>query len=125
MLRCGIDLIETSRVADGIERFGERFLNRFFTAGERADCNDQPQRLAARIAAKEAVAKALGTGIGDIGWREIEIRCGERGRPMLHLHGAALEIARSLGLTEWDISLTHTADYASAVAVAFGGLSVS
>ncbi len=119
MLRCGIDLIENERVAQGIARLGERFLNRFFTAGEREDCADKPHRLAARLAAKEAVAKALGTGIGDVSWQDIEIRCNNpRGRPVLHLHGAAAALAAQMELTEWDISLTHTRDYASAVAVA-------
>lgn len=119
MIRCGIDLIENRRIEEGIARLGERFLNRFFTPGERADCEDKPHRLAARLAAKEAVAKALGTGIGDVGWRDIEIRCNnERGRPTLHLHSAAAKIAAEMGLTQWDISLTHTAEYASAVAVA-------
>lgn len=119
MLCCGIDLIETQRVADGIDRLGERFLDRFFTPGEREDCGDKPQRLAARLAAKEAVAKALGTGIGDVGWRDIEIRCNnDRGRPTLHLHGAAAVVAAEMGLTQWDVSLTHTKDHASAVAVA-------
>lgn len=118
MLRCGIDMIENHRVEEGIARLGERFLNRFFTPGERADCEDKPHRLAARFAGKEAVAKALGTGIGDVSWQEIEIRCGERGRPVLHLHGAAAALSAQMGLTEWDISLTHTAEYASAVAVA-------
>lgn len=121
MLRCGIDMVENERIVQGIERLGERFLNRFFTSGEREDCNDQPHRLAARFAAKEAVAKALGTGIGDVGWKEIEIRCNNpRGRPMLYLHGAAAIVAAEIGLTEWDVSLTHTASYASAVAVAQG-----
>jgi holo-[acyl-carrier protein] synthase len=119
MLRCGIDLIENQRVEEGITRFGERFLNRFFTLGERTDCEDQPQRLAARLAAKEAVAKALGTGIGDVSWQEIEIRCNnDRNRPTLYLHGAAAALAQQMGLTQWDISLTHTADYSSAIAVA-------
>lgn len=119
MLRCGIDMIENARVVEGIERFGDRFLNRFFTPGERQDCNDQPHRLAARFAAKEAVAKALGTGIGDVSWREIEIRCNNpRNRPTLFLHGEAAKVAAEMGLTQWDISLTHTADYAAAVAVA-------
>jgi holo-[acyl-carrier protein] synthase len=117
MLRCGIDMIEISRVEDGIARFGERFLNRFFTPGERADCNDQPHRLAARLAGKEAVAKALGTGIGVVGWRDIEIRA-NGSRPTLHLHGAAAQTSNSLGITQWDISLTHTRTDASAVAVA-------
>lgn len=119
MIRCGIDLIETQRVAEGIERLGERFLNRFFTAGEREDCGDNPMRLAARLAAKEAVAKALGTGIGEVSWREIEIRCNnDRNRPTLHLHGAAAEVAAEMGLSQWDVSLTHTRDHASAVVVA-------
>lgn len=118
MLRCGIDLIENRRVEEGIARLGERFLNRFFTSGERADCEDTPYRLAARLAAKEAVAKVFGTGIGDVSWREIEILRDERGRPVLHLHGAAAALAQQMGLTEWDVSLTHTAEYASAIAVA-------
>ena len=121
MLRCGIDIIEHERIAGGIERLGERFLNRFFTAGEREDCEDQPHRLAARLAAKEAIGKALGTGIGDVGWKEIEIRVNNpRKRPVLHLHGAAAEVSAELGLTQWDVSLTHTRELASAVAVAIG-----
>jgi holo-[acyl-carrier protein] synthase len=119
MIRCGIDMIECERIAGGIERLGERFLNRFFTAGEREDCNDVPHRLAARFAGKEAVGKALGTGIGDVSWVEIEIRVNNpRGRPVLILHGAARQLADELGLAEWDISLTHTQDMASAVVVA-------
>jgi len=120
VIRCGIDQIEIARVEEGIARLGERFLARLFTPGERADCADQPARLAARFAAKEAVAKALGTGIGDISWQEIEIRTGERGRPILILHGNAARLAAELGLREWDISLTHTAELAAAVAVAAG-----
>lgn len=119
MIRCGIDMIECQRIADGIDRLGERFLNRFFTAGEREDCDDVPHRLAARFAGKEAVGKALGTGIGDVRWVEIEIRVNNpRRRPVLILHGAAKDIADEMGLTEWDVSLTHTKEMASAVAVA-------
>lgn len=121
MIRCGIDMIENQRIADGIARLGERFLKRFFTSGEREDCEDQPHRLAARLAGKEAVAKALGTGIGDVRWVEIEIRCNNpRNRPTLILHGDAARIAEEMGLTEWDVSLTHTKEYASAVAIALG-----
>jgi len=117
-LRCGIDLIDIERVEGGITRLGERFLNRFFTARERADCEDRPYRLAARLAAKEAVSKALGTGIGDIQWVEIEILSDARGRPILHLHGAAQTLSDSLGITQWDVSLTHTTTTAAAIAIA-------
>jgi holo-[acyl-carrier protein] synthase len=121
MLRCGIDMIEHERVEAGIQRLGERFLNRFFTAGEREDCDDKPHRLAARLAAKEAVSKALGTGIGDVSWKEIEIRVNNpRKRPVLILHGAAAQLAQEMGLTQWDVSLTHSKEYASAMAVAMG-----
>ncbi len=119
MIRCGTDMIECQRIAAGIDRFGERFLNRFFTAGERADCDDRPQRLAARFAGKEAVSKALGTGIGDLRWLEIDLRVDNpRRRPELVLHGAARALADDMGLTEWDISLTHTQTMAAAVVVA-------
>ena len=112
-------MIECERIAAGIERFGERFLQRFFTAGEREDCADNPTRLAARFAAKEAVAKALGTGIGDVSWLEIEIRTdNERRRPTLHLHGAAKSLTHDLNLNEWDVSLSHSNALAIAVAVA-------
>lgn len=120
MLRTGIDLIEIDRIARAIERHGERFLNRFFTPGERAICEDQPFRLAARIAAKEATAKALGVGIGDVKWVEIEVGCDERKRPLLLLHGAAADLARDLGLTEWEVSLTHSGNQAGAVVVMLG-----
>ena len=119
MIRCGVDMIECERIASGIDRLGERFLNRFFTAGERLDCADTPYRLAARFAAKEAVGKALGTGIGDVSWVEIEIRTdNERRRPQLTLHGKAKARADEMGLTEWDISLTHSKTLAIAVALA-------
>ena len=118
MIRCGVDMIECERIASGIERFGERFLQRFFTEGERLDCADKPARLAARFAAKEAVAKALGTGIGDVRWVEIEVRSDERGRPKLILHGGAQQLADELRLAEWDISLSHTDTQAIAIAVA-------
>ena len=120
MLRCGVDLLSVERVASGMERHGERFLKRFFTPGERDDCEDSPMRLAARLAGKEAVAKALGTGIGDVSWLEIEIRNHpETSRPQLFLHGAALALSNRLGLACWDVSLSHTQEQAIAMAVAY------
>lgn len=118
MLRCGVDLLEIERVEASYARFGGRFLRRFFTPGEQADCNGQPHRMAARIAGKEAVAKALGTGIGPVRWTDIEIRNTDNGRPVLYLHGAAQAVAADLDITEWDISLTHTDALASAFCVA-------
>jgi holo-[acyl-carrier protein] synthase len=121
MLRVGVDMIEVSRLERAAQRHGERFFARFFTPQERAYCQDQPRRLAARLAAKEAVGKALGTGIGDVMWVEIEIAHDERGRPILRLHGEAARLAADMGLSQWDISLSHTEENALAFVVAMGG----
>jgi len=107
------------RVEQAISRHGERFFNRFFTTAERDYCQDQAHRLAARIAAKEAVAKVFGTGIGDVQWVDIEILADSRKRPVLHLHGNAQELAATMGLHSWDVSLSHTRTQAIAFAVAF------
>jgi holo-[acyl-carrier protein] synthase len=118
MLRVGVDMIEVARIEEAMARHGERFFSRFFTEGERAACADVAQRLAARFAAKEAVAKALGTGIGDIKWVEIEVVSDARGRPLVQLHGAALALAQQMGLQVWELSLSHTASHAIAFVVA-------
>lgn len=119
-LAVGVDLEQVSRVATLLERHPERFLERHFTPRERADCAGAANRIAARWAAKEAVAKALGSGIGRMGWHEVEIVCDARGAPELHLHGEALRVARELGLSRWSISLSHVGDHALAVAAAVG-----
>jgi holo-[acyl-carrier protein] synthase len=119
-LRTGIDLCEVSRIRDAIQRHGERFLARIFTPTERTQCGDNYPSLAARFAAKEAVAKALGTGLGEISFTEIEIIRGASGEPLLHLHGDALSAAEKLGLKEWAISLSHTQEQAVASVVASG-----
>lgn len=120
MLRTGVDIIEVSRIQAAAARHGERFYVRFFTPGERAYCGDRFPALAARFAAKEAVAKALGTGIGDVNWTDIEVVNDERGRPEIVLHGSAVEIAGRLGLREWSLSLSHTHEHAIAFVVATG-----
>ncbi len=120
MLRTGVDMIEVARIEQAMARYGERFFARFFTSTERAQANDHPARLAARFAAKEATAKALGSGIGAVRWIDIEICTDEQGRPHLHLYHAAAEKAYALGLTEWEVSLSHTHDYAIAFVVAQG-----
>ncbi|MCJ7513013.1 MAG: holo-ACP synthase [Anaerolineales bacterium] len=118
MIRSGVDIIEIERVARAIERHGSRFYSRFFTEREVAESRKHPPALAARFAAKEAVAKALGTGIGEVGWTEIEIVNGPRRQPELRLHGAAARLAGELGLGEWSVSLSHTHQHAVAFAVA-------
>jgi len=121
MLRAGVDMIEVDRIDQAILRHGERFFERFFTKQELIDSNGRTTTLAARFAAKEAVAKALGTGIGEVGWLEIEILTGPRREPILLLHGDALRVSRQLGLSHWTISLSHTHEHAMAVAVALSG----
>ena len=120
MLRTGVDLIETSRVAEAIERHGDRFLKRVFTEHELKECNGRVTSLAARFAAKEAVAKALGTGIGDVSWLEIEIRSDEKKAPHLVFHGEAERLVKQLGLTTWSVSLSHTESQAIALVVMAG-----
>jgi holo-[acyl-carrier protein] synthase len=113
-------MIEVTRIERGLARFGRRFADRFFTEQEQSYCNGRAERLAGRFAVKEAVAKALGTGIGDVRWTDIEVVCSGRGRPELVLHNAALKLAEQSGLTQWSISLSHTATHAIGFAVAQG-----
>lgn len=120
MLRTGIDLIEIERIATITQRHGERFLQRVFTPQELAEVGNNPASLAARFAAKEATSKALGTGIGEVSWQDIEILRGPNREPVLHLHGAAQQLAQSLGLQTWSLSLSHTHAYAIAMVVAIG-----
>ena len=118
MLRSGVDIIEIDRLKQSLARHGERFLQRVYTPAEIERYRDRPQSLAARWAAKEAVAKALGTGIGEVGWKEIQVLEDDRRAPRLLLSGNAAALARALGLSEWAISLSHTNDLAIAFVVA-------
>ena len=119
-LRTGVDLIELERVETTIQRHGERFLERIFTSQELVEAGENVASLAARFAAKEATAKALGTGIGDVGWKEIEILRGPARQPHLLLHGRAADLADVLELANWSISLTHSHSHAIALVVAIG-----
>jgi holo-[acyl-carrier protein] synthase len=114
----GIDLIEVPRIARSIERYGERFLQRIFTDDEIAYCRARAsaaESFAARFAAKEAGAKALGTGIQHgVSWKELEVRRAPDSRPTLFLSGRARAIAGQLGVTRVSLSLTHTASLAVA-----------
>ncbi|MFC2054155.1 holo-ACP synthase [Chloroflexota bacterium] len=116
----GIDLIEIERFQSAIDRHGDRLLKKIFTPRELSDVGDKPASLAVRFAAKEAVAKSLGTGIGPIDWQEIEILRAATGQPILQLAGAAAQLASQRGLTNWSISLSHTQTYGVAVAAAIG-----
>jgi len=118
MLATGVDLIEIERVERSIERLGQRFLDRIFTEQEQVYCNGRVPSLAGRFAVKEAVSKALGTGIGDMRWVDIEIVCDDRGRPELRLHDTAHALAETLGLKHWSISISHTNTHAIGFVVA-------
>src|SRR4030042_1529345 len=117
-LRTGIDLIEIDRFASAYQRHDQRLLRRLFTPIELAENGENMASLAARFAAKEAVAKAFGTGIGNISWQDIEIRRGRSGEPILHLHGAAQKMAEEQNISTWSISLSHTQSHAIALVVA-------
>ena len=119
---CGIDLVEVQRVAAAFDRWGERFRNRIFTAEEQAYCDAMPNPIlhyAARWAAKEAVAKAFGTGIGAaLSWLDIEVKNQpETGMPFIRLSPRASSLAKKANVGDVLISLTHTDHYAAAQAI--------
>jgi holo-[acyl-carrier protein] synthase len=120
-LRVGIDLVQVSRIADSLERFGERFLRRVFTDDEIAYAKSAPaltaERLAARFAAKEATMKALEIGDAAISWRDIEVSRAPSGACELTLRGAAGQAAARCGAESLALSLSHEGDYAAAVVV--------
>jgi holo-[acyl-carrier protein] synthase len=117
----GIDLAEIGRIQQSIDRYGNRFLNRIYTAAEQAYClhkRNSAESFAARFAAKEAGAKALGTGISQgVSWLEIEVVRHPGGRPGLRFHGRAAQVAARLGAARIALSITHTAGLAMASVV--------
>lgn len=119
-VQCGVDLVEIERIARAIERWGERFLHRVWTDRELAVCQGRWPELAARFAAKEAISKALGTGMSaGVTWRDIEVLSDRSGKPHVVLHGPAKQLAGNLGLHGWAISLSHARDVACAFVVAY------
>ena len=120
-LGTGIDIIEVTRIATSYEKFGERFVNRILLPDEIAYCRSHKNPapfLAARFAAKEAISKAFGTGIGAaLGWQDLEIRRKESGEPYVVLHGKGEQLFAARNAKRLFISLSHTANYAAAMAV--------
>ncbi len=120
ILRTGVDLIEISRIEEVIARHGQRYLERIYTPSELQQFGHETESLAGRFAAKEAVAKALGCGIGPVGWKEIEVLGDEQNAPGLTLYGAAAQKAKELGLETWSVSISHSMSHAVAFVVAAG-----
>jgi holo-[acyl-carrier protein] synthase len=124
ILGIGIDIIEVARIQSSHERFGERFLNRILLPREISYCLSHKMPapfLAARFAAKEAISKAFGTGIGaQLGWQDMEVDHRQSGEPFVILHGAGQGLLEKRGARAVLISLSHTQNYAAAVAVLDG-----
>jgi holo-[acyl-carrier protein] synthase len=121
ILGTGIDLIEVERIRSSFQKFGERFALRLLVGGELEYClshRDPAPFIAARFAAKEAVSKAFGTGIGaSIGWHDIEVRRRESGEPYVILHGKGEELFRARGATRLHLSISHTVQHATAISI--------
>jgi len=121
ILGTGIDIIEVARIASSFEKFGERFVNRILLPSEIAYClgHRRPAPfLAVRFAAKEAISKAFGTGIGaELSWQDMEVCRRESGEPYVVLHGKGAELFAARGAKKIHLSLSHTENYASAMAI--------
>ena len=121
ILGTGIDIIEVSRIASSHEKFGERFVNRILRPAEIAYCLSHKSPapfLAARFAAKEAISKAFGTGIGkQLGWQDLEVGRKESGEPFVILHDGALKLLAERGGRRIHLTLSHTQTYAAAMAI--------
>jgi len=121
ILGTGIDIIEVARIASSYEKFGERFVNRILLPDEikySLDHRKPAPFLAVRFAAKEAISKAFGTGIGaQLGWQDMEIRRKESGEPFVVLHGKGAELFAARGAQRLHITLSHTENYATAMAI--------
>jgi len=121
ILGTGVDIIEVARIAASFEKFGERFVNRILHPAEIAYCLSHKMPgpfLAVRFAAKEAISKAFGTGIGaQLGWQDMEIRRKETGEPYVVLHGKGETLFQSRRAKRLLVSLSHTANYAVATAI--------
>ena len=121
ILGLGFDATDIPRVREVFARYGERFLHRVFTDGEIAYCTrhrDPVPSLAARFAAKEAVMKAMGVGLWNFGYHDVEVVRAPSGAPSLRIAGRAAALAADRGITGWRLSLAHTEHTAHAIAIA-------
>jgi holo-[acyl-carrier protein] synthase len=129
VLGIGIDIVETERIDQSLEKFGERFLKRVYHPGEITYAQSMKfpaLHLAARFAAKEAISKAFGTGIGkQLGWTDMEIRRRESGEPYVVLHGKGAELAKRRGVSSVMVSLSHCKAYSAANAILLSGQAIS
>ena len=116
----GVDIIEIERVQRVVSRWGNRFLERVYSEAELTLCRGRVPELAVRFAGKEAISKALGTGLLGVAWREMEVLSDRRGKPLVRLHGRAAARAAKLGLTEFAISLSHSCEHAVAFVLGAG-----
>ena len=121
ILGTGIDIIEVERIEASYEKFGERFLNRILVKGEMEYCLSHKKPgpfLAARFAAKEAVSKAFGTGIGaQLSWQDIEVKRKDSGEPYVVMHGKGAELMKQRGARIVHLTLSHTEKHATAMAI--------
>jgi holo-[acyl-carrier protein] synthase len=121
ILGTGIDIIEVERIAASYEKFGERFLNRILVEGEVQYCLSHKRPgpfLAARFAAKEAVSKAFGTGIGaQLSWQDIEVKRKESGEPYVVMHGKGAGLMKERGARVVHLTISHTEKHATAMAI--------
>lgn len=121
IIRSGIDIIEIARIDEINPAIRQRFIRRVYTETEIAQARDRADALSGLFAAKEAISKALGTGIGYVSWQDIEILHLPSGQPMVNLQGKAKSVADQLGLITWSVSISHDRDKVVAMAVALGG----
>ena len=117
MLTVGVDIVELWRIKAVFNSWGQRFLDRIYTPAEQVYCRERIPQLAARFAAKEAVMKALGTGIRGVGWRDIEVTRKRGGPPQITLHSRGATRATRMGMTQVSISISHSREYAVASVV--------
>lgn len=116
----GVDVVEIQSLERDLELGGDRFVERIYSVHERSYCEGRVEQLATRFAAKEAIAKALGTGIRGVDWHDLEVRSERTGQPVVVLHGKAARVAAEEHIEAIAISLCHTGAHAVAVAIGVG-----